>query len=89
MRAVAWFGQPYDTSVVGMSVPHILTQTDAIIRITTSEICGSGLNAYHGYSGSLNVPCDLNHKAVGYVSEVGSVVSSLQVGDIYYRSYCT
>ncbi|EAW22251.1 glutathione-independent formaldehyde dehydrogenase [Aspergillus fischeri NRRL 181] len=81
MRAVAWFGQPYNVSVIDMPVPHIINQTDAIIRIPTSAICGSDLHFYHGYSGSPNVPWGLGHEAVGYVSEVGSAVSSLQVGD--------
>ncbi|KAL4872812.1 hypothetical protein BDV12DRAFT_182814 [Aspergillus spectabilis] len=64
MRAVAWFGQPYNVSVIDMPLPTITNQTDAIVRITTSAICGSDLHFYHGY-----------------ISEVGSAVSSLQVGD--------
>ncbi|EYE91420.1 glutathione-independent formaldehyde dehydrogenase [Aspergillus ruber CBS 135680] len=81
MRAVAWFGQPYNVSVIDMPVPSIVNQTDAIVRITTSAICGSDLHFYHGYTGAANVPWGLGHEAVGYVSEVGSSISSLQVGD--------
>ncbi|KAI9927151.1 hypothetical protein ASPWEDRAFT_55409 [Aspergillus wentii DTO 134E9] len=81
MRAVAWFGQPYNVSVIDMPVPSIVNQTDAIVRITTSAICGSDLHFYHGFTGAADVPWGLGHEAVGYVSEIGSAVSSLQVGD--------
>ncbi|KAL4936608.1 hypothetical protein BDV06DRAFT_233249 [Aspergillus oleicola] len=81
MRAVAWFGQPYNVSVIDMPVPTIVDQTDAIIRITTSAICGSDLHFYHGFAGSPDVPWGIGHEAVGYVEEVGSAVSSLQVGE--------
>ncbi|KAJ5196388.1 alcohol dehydrogenase [Penicillium cf. viridicatum] len=66
MRAVAWFGKTNSVSVIDVPVPSIINQTDAIIRITTSAICGSDLHFYH---------------AVGYVQEVGSAVSSLEVGE--------
>ncbi|RDW57849.1 glutathione-independent formaldehyde dehydrogenase [Aspergillus mulundensis] len=81
MRAVAWFGQPYNVSVIDMPVPTIINQTDAIVRITSSAICGSDLHFYHGYTGADNIPWALGHEAVGYVEEVGSAVSSLQVGE--------
>ncbi|PWY81710.1 alcohol dehydrogenase [Aspergillus sclerotioniger CBS 115572] len=81
MRAVAWFGQPYNVSVIDMPVPSIVNQTDAIVRVTTSAICGSDLHFYHGFAGASDVPWGLGHEAVGYISEVGSAVSSLQVGD--------
>ena len=81
MRAVAWFGQPYNVSVIDMPVPRILNETDAIVRITSAGICGSDLHFYHGYSGSPNVPWGLGHEGVGYVTEVGSAVSFLQPGD--------
>jgi threonine dehydrogenase-like Zn-dependent dehydrogenase len=81
MRAVAWFGQPYNVSVIDMSVPSIINETDVIVRITSSAICGSDLHFYHGYSGAADVPWGLGHEAVGYVSEVGSAVTSLSVGE--------
>ncbi|QKX61897.1 uncharacterized protein TRUGW13939_09053 [Talaromyces rugulosus] len=81
MRAVAWFGQPYNVSVIDMPVPSIVNQTDAIVRITASAICGSDLHFYHGFMGSPDVPWGLGHEAVGYVSEVGSAISGLRVGD--------
>lgn len=81
MRAVAWFGQVNNVSVIDVPVPTIINQTDAIVRITTSAICGSDLHFYHGYTGADNIPWNLGHEAVGYVEEVGSAVSSLTVGE--------
>ncbi|KAK1672494.1 alcohol dehydrogenase [Colletotrichum godetiae] len=81
MRAVAWFGQPYNVSVIDMPVPTILNQTDVVVRITSSAICGSDLHMYHGFGGSPNLPYGFGHEAVGYVSSVGDAVSSLTVGD--------
>ncbi|OAA35485.1 alcohol dehydrogenase [Beauveria brongniartii RCEF 3172] len=81
MRAVAWLGQPYNVSVIDMPMPSIVNETDVVVRITSSAICGSDLHFYHGYSGSPNVPWGLGHEAVGYVSEIGDAVTSLHVGD--------
>ena len=81
MRAVAWFGQVNNVSVIDVPVPTIINQTDAVVRITTSAICGSDLHFYHGYTGADNIPWNLGHEAVGYVEEVGSAVSSLTVGE--------
>ncbi|UQC74793.1 alcohol dehydrogenase GroES-like domain-containing protein [Colletotrichum lupini] len=81
MRAVAWFGQPYNVSVIDMPVPTIVNQTDVVVRITSSAICGSDLHTYHGFGGSPNVPYGFGHEAVGYVSSVGDAVSGLEVGD--------
>lgn len=81
MRAVAWFGQTNNVSVIDMAVPRIMNQTDAIVRVTSAAICGSDLHFYHGYMGAADVPWGLGHEAVGYVEEVGSAVSSLQVGE--------
>ncbi|KAF9695722.1 hypothetical protein EKO04_006324 [Ascochyta lentis] len=81
MRAVAWFGQPYNVSVIDMPVPSVVAPADVIVRITSAAICGSDLHFYHGFAGAANVPWGLGHEAVGWVSEVGSAVSSLAVGD--------
>ncbi|KAM3498104.1 hypothetical protein MY10362_008563 [Beauveria mimosiformis] len=81
MRAVAWLGQPYNVSVIDMPMPSIVNETDAVVRITSSAICGSDLHFYHGYGGSPNVPWGLGHEGVGYVSEIGDAVTSLNVGD--------
>lgn len=81
MRAVAWYGQPYNVSVIDADLPSVINQTDVVVRITSSAICGSDLHFYHGYGGSPNVPWGLGHEAVGYVSEFGDAVTTLNVGD--------
>ncbi|KAJ5669648.1 alcohol dehydrogenase [Penicillium macrosclerotiorum] len=81
MRAVAWFGQVNNVSVIDVPVPTIVHETDAIVRITSSAICGSDLHFYHGYTGADDIPWNLGHEAVGYIEEVGSAVSSLTVGE--------
>ena len=82
MRAVAWFGQTNNVSVIDMPVPSIMNQTDAIVRITRSAICGSDLHFYHGYTGAPPMSLGaLGTRRVGYVQEVGSAVSSLEVGE--------
>ncbi|KAK1544418.1 alcohol dehydrogenase GroES-like domain-containing protein [Colletotrichum paranaense] len=64
-----------------MPVPTITNQTDVVVRITSSAICGSDLHMYHGFGGTPNVPYGFGHEAVGYVSSVGDAISSLEVGD--------
>ncbi|KAL7763911.1 hypothetical protein ACKLNR_007269 [Fusarium oxysporum f. sp. zingiberi] len=81
MRAVAYFGQPYNVSVIDMPMLSIANQTDVVVCITSSAICGSDLHFYHGYSGLPNIPWGLGHEAIGYVSEIGDVVKALDVGD--------
>ncbi|GJC86146.1 S-(hydroxymethyl)glutathione dehydrogenase [Colletotrichum liriopes] len=81
MRGVAWFGQPYNVSVIDMPIPTVINQTDVVVRITSSAICGSDLHMYHGFGGSPNVPYGFGHEAVGYISNIGDAVTSLNVGD--------
>ncbi|KZL71562.1 alcohol dehydrogenase protein [Colletotrichum tofieldiae] len=81
MRGVAWFGQPYNVSVINMPIPTIVNHTDVVVRITSSAICGSDLHMYHGFGGSPNVPYGFGHEAVGYISNIGDAVTSLNVGD--------
>lgn len=64
-----------------MPLPSIINQTDVVVRITSSAICGSDLHFYHGFSGSPDVPWGLGHEAIGYVSEIGDAVTALNIGD--------
>lgn len=80
MRGVIYSGVPYEMTVQTRPVPQILNETDAIVRITTSAICGSDLHIYRGVSGG-TPPWNMGHEALGYIAEIGSAVSSLTVGD--------
>ncbi|KAK7419066.1 hypothetical protein QQX98_003568 [Neonectria punicea] len=79
MRGVVLNG-PYTINVTDMPMPIIINQTDAVVRITTSALCGSDLHMYHGYQGG-EPGFPMGHEAMGYISEIGSGVSSLSVGD--------
>lgn len=80
MRAVMYYGVPYQVNVTDVPIPIIQNQTDAIVRITTAALCGSDLHMYHGYQGQ-NASWQMGHEAMGYITEIGSAVSSLAVGD--------
>ncbi|KAL0937458.1 alcohol dehydrogenase-like domain-containing protein [Colletotrichum truncatum] len=82
MKAVVWEGKPYEVAVKeDIPFPRLEAPEDAIVRITTSAICGTDLHNYRGYLGSSEVPYLLGHEAMGIVEEVGDAVDSFRVGD--------
>lgn len=80
MRGVVYSGVPFEMAVQDLPVPTIVSETDAIVRITTSALCGSDLHIYRGVSGG-TPPWTMGHEALGYIAELGSAVSTLSVGD--------
>lgn len=81
MRAVVWQGQPFNISVLGVPKPTIINQTDVVVRMSRAAICGSDLHIYRGTMEGQVLPVGIGHEGVGYVSDVGSLVGSLNVGD--------
>lgn len=80
MRAATWQGR-HDVRVVDVPDPRILTPDDAVVRITTTGLCGSDLHLYE-VLGPFMEPGDvLGHEGMGIVEEVGSDVTQVQVGD--------
>jgi threonine dehydrogenase-like Zn-dependent dehydrogenase len=80
MRALTWRA-PHDVRVETVPDPQILNAHDAIVRITSTAICGSDLHLYDGYIPAI-LPGDiLGHEFMGEVVEVGSEVTRIQVGD--------
>jgi len=61
--------------------PRILSSRDAIIRITSTAICGSDLHLYNGFMPSMQKGDVIGHEFMGEVVEVGKGVSNLSVGD--------
>ena len=61
--------------------PRIEVPTDAIVRVTSTAICGSDLHLYAVLGMYLDAGDVLGHEAMGVVEEVGSAVGSLAVGD--------
>ena len=80
MRALVWRGSER-VRVEEVPDPKILNARDAIIRVTSTAICGSDLHLYAGLIPSL-LPGDiLGHEFMGEVVEVGSEVTNLSLGD--------
>lgn len=80
MKAVTFEG-PFQVEVKELPDPKIQEPTDAIIKVTTSAICGSDL---HVYNGRLPIPLRgwiIGHEYIGTIQELGPAVSGFQVGD--------
>jgi threonine dehydrogenase-like Zn-dependent dehydrogenase len=80
MRAVTWQGKRH-ISVETVPDPTIQEPTDAIVRITSTAICGSDLHLYELFGPFLDAGDILGHESMGVVVEVGSEVTTLAVGD--------
>ena len=80
MKALCWFGK-YDVRVYDVPEPQILNPHDAIIKVTTTAICGSDLHLYDGYIPTMEKGDILGHEFMGEVVEVGSAVRNLKPGD--------
>ena len=80
MRAVCWEGKK-EVRVVNVPDPKILNPRDAVIRITSTAICGSDLHLYNGRVATMQSGDILGHEFMGEVVEVGKGVSNLAVGD--------
>src|SRR6201996_7077246 len=80
MRALCWHGKS-DVRVDTVSDPKIQEPTDAIIKITSTAICGSDLHLYDGFMMGMEKGDVLGHEPMGIVVEVGSSVRKLKKGD--------
>ncbi len=80
MKAVTWHGRR-DVRVETVPDPKIEVGTDAIIEVTSTNICGSDLHLYEVLGAFMNEGDILGHEPMGIVREVGAEVSDLAVGD--------
>jgi threonine dehydrogenase-like Zn-dependent dehydrogenase len=80
MRAVTWHGKR-DVRVETVPDPTIEQPTDAIVRVTSSGICGSDLHLYEVLGPFLETGDILGHEPMGIVEEVGSEVTHIAAGD--------
>jgi threonine dehydrogenase-like Zn-dependent dehydrogenase len=80
MRAVTWQGKR-DIQVVEVPDPVIQDPTDAIIKITSTAICGSDLHLYEVMSPFMEKGDIMGHEPMGIVQEVGSAVKNIKPGD--------
>jgi threonine dehydrogenase-like Zn-dependent dehydrogenase len=80
MRANVWSGRN-TVQVENVPDPSIMNSRDAIVRITSTAICGSDLHLYDGYIPTMEKGDILGHEFMGDVVEVGRGVTNLAVGD--------
>jgi alcohol dehydrogenase len=80
MKALVYHG-PGQRGWDSVADPTIIDQTDIVVRIDTSTICGSDLHILKGDVPETVPGTVLGHEAVGTVEEIGAAVSTLEVGD--------
>lgn len=80
MKALTWQGKR-DVRVEEVPDPRIEEPTDAIVKITSTAICGSDLHLYEVLGPYLKPGDVLGHEPMGIVEEVGSGVTGLKPGD--------
>ncbi len=80
MKAVAWHGKR-DVRVDNVPDPTIQESTDAIVRITSTAICGSDLHLYEVMGPFIDSGDILGHEPMGIVEEVGAGVTHIKPGD--------
>lgn len=80
MRALCWHGVG-EVGVEQVPDPMILNPRDAIVRVTSTAICGSDLHLYDGYIPTMYRGDILGHEFMGEVIEVGNGVQNLAIGD--------
>ena len=80
MKAVVWKGKR-DVAVETVPDPKIEEPTDAIVRVTSTNICGSDLHLYETLTAFMGEGDILGHEPMGIVEEVGSDVSAIKPGD--------
>ena len=80
MKAVCWEGVK-SVRVEDVPEPKIMNPRDAIVRITSTAICGSDLHLYDGFIPSMEKGDVLGHEFMGEVVDVGGEVTNVNVGD--------
>lgn len=80
MKAVTWQGR-MDMRVEEVPDPAIQEPTDAIVRITTTGLCGSDLHLYDPLTPFMTPGDVVGHEPMGIVEEVGPAVTALRPGD--------
>jgi threonine dehydrogenase-like Zn-dependent dehydrogenase len=90
MKAVTWQGKR-DVRVETVPDPAIQQPTDAIVRVTSTCICGSDLHLYEVLGAFMHAGDVLGHEAMGVVEDVGGSTGELRVGDrvvVPFQSSC-
>ena len=80
MKATCFTGRN-SVDVLEVPDPKILNAGDAVVRVSSTTICGSDLHLYDGYIPTMRKGDILGHEFMGEVVEVGSAVRDLKAGD--------
>ena len=80
MKANCWYGK-HDVRVEEVDNPKILNRRDAVVKITSTAICGSDLHLYNGMIPTMEAGDILGHEFMGEVVECGPEVKKLKAGD--------
>src|SRR3954462_13209371 len=80
MKAVVWHGRE-DVRVDEVADPRVEAPTDAVVRITSTAICGSDLHLYRILGMFMEEGDIIGHEPMGIVEEVGSAVTGIAPGD--------
>ncbi|MDB5103622.1 MAG: Alcohol dehydrogenase GroES domain protein [Fibrobacteres bacterium] len=80
MKALRWYDSR-DVRMEDAPDPRISDPKDAILRVTSTSICGSDLHLYDGFVATLEKGDILGHEFMGEVMEVGAAVKSVRPGD--------
>jgi threonine dehydrogenase-like Zn-dependent dehydrogenase len=80
MKANCWYGKK-NIQVEQVPDPKILNPRDAIVRITSTAICGSDLHLYNGFVPTMKRGDVLGHEFMGEIIELGREVRNLSIGD--------
>jgi threonine dehydrogenase-like Zn-dependent dehydrogenase len=80
MRATCWMGKQ-KMEVVDVPDPKLLSQSDCIVKVTSTAICGSDLHLYNAFMPGLEPGDILGHEFMGEVVDVGRNVRNVRVGD--------
>jgi S-(hydroxymethyl)glutathione dehydrogenase/alcohol dehydrogenase len=86
MKALV-FHKPKDVRVEDVREPTIERPHEAILKVTSTTICGSDLHIFNGYFPQLRNMV-LGHEFMGVIEEVGSEVTALEVGDRVVVPFC-
>ena len=80
MKALVYHG-PEQISLDDVPVPQIVEDDDAIVRVTTSTICGTDIHIWHGGMPEVEAPRIIGHEFCGEIVAVGPAVRTVKVGD--------
>src|SRR5688572_32148093 len=87
MKATVWCA-PYKVKVEDVPDPKLLSPRDAIVKISSTCICGSDLHLYDGFIPAMKPGDILGHEFMGEVVDVGSKVTNIKKGDRVIVPFC-